>query len=526
MTDLPGTAQANPQLRKQSLCISLAVFVGGLSSMAVEMCASRLLAPYFGNSLPVWGLLIGLLLAYLAVGNWVGGRWADRHPRADLLYQLVAWAGILIALVPYLARPILRISVLGFAGYQAGVIIGALLGVLLLFAAPVILLGCISPFAVRLRLVDAASGGNVTGRISALSTVGSLIGTFVPVFWLIPNLGTLRTMLLVSALLLVVASVGLLQTGRRWALLYILLLVLILILQWLPQTPIKPTADMVYEAESAYNYVQVLRNGDELQLKLNEGEGFQSSYRPGQVLTGYVFDYFLLAPFFRSHPTTPVSSLCVIGLAGGTMANQYSEVFGEIPIDGVELDPVVAQIAQRFFGLRSSNVHIIVEDGRYFLTHSTNRYDVLIVDAYRPPYIPFQLATFEFFCQVRDHLTEDGVVAVNVARTEEDFSLVDAIAGTMKAAYPNVYIVQALGDLNSIVIATRQPTQVTSIDARLADLQDPVLRDVAARAQGRIHEFTTPNCGILSDDRAPVEQIVHAMVVRFLLGQNVREEQP
>lgn len=495
--------------------------------MGVEMCASRLLAPYFGSSLPVWGLLIGLLLACLAVGYFLGGRLADRHPYASLLYQLAAWAGFSIGLVPYLAHPILRYSVVGFAHYQAGTILGALLTVLILFALPVTLLGCISPFIVRLCMVDTASSGNVAGHVYALSTVGSLIGTFVPVFWLIPNLGTRRTILLISLALLLVAIVGLLRTARRRVLLYLLLLALILALQFLPLDVIKPTEGLIYEADSAYNYIQVIRSGDELLLKLNEGEGIQSVYHPQQVLTGYVFDYFLLVPFFRGgQPSPPVGSLCLIGLAGGTMARQYSAVFGAIPMDGIEIDPAIVAVAQRFFGLDLPNLHAVVEDGRYYLAHSPHLYDVIIVDAYRPPYIPFQLTTVEFFRQAREHLTRDGVVAVNVARTETDYTLVDAIASTLQAVYPSVYIMDTLSNLNSIVIATRQPSQLPAIAARIAGLTDPLLQDVAARAQGRIREFVTPNGEILTDDRAPVEQIVHAIVIRYLWGESMREVRP
>jgi len=505
----------------------LLVFVGGAATMGVEMCASRLLAPYFGNSLPVWGLLIGLLLAYLAIGYSLGGHIADRHPQASLLYQLAAWAGFVIGLIPYLVHPILRYSVVGLASYQAGPVLGSLLSVLALFAVPVIFLGCIFPFAIRLSVEDTASSGNVAGRIYALSTMGSLIGTFASVFLLIPNLGTRRTIFAISLSVLIIAVVGLLQTASRRALLYVFLLALILTLQLLPLGAIKPAAGMIYEVDSAYNYIQVLKNGEEVILKLNEGEGIQSAYHPQQVLTGYVYDYFLLVPFFRSRQSSPaLGSLCIIGLAGGTTAHQYSAVFGAIPIDGVEIDPAIVDVGRRFFGLDLSNLHIVVEDGRYYLAHSTQLYDVIIIDAYCPPYIPFQLTTVEFFGQVRDHLTSDGVVAINVARTETDYTLVDAVASTLTAVYPSVYIMDTLGNLNSVVIASRQSSSLSIIMGRLADLSDPVLQDVACRAAGRIWEFVTPNREVLSDDHAPVEQIVHAIVARYLLGQSVREAHP
>jgi spermidine synthase len=334
-------------------------------------------------------------------------------------------------------------------------------------------------------------------------------------------------MVAISLSLLITALAGLFQSIGRKALLYILLLIAILVLQFLPSGAIKPSRGLIYEMDSAYNYIQVLEEGEEILLKLNEGEGIQSTYHPQRVLSGYVYDYFLLAPFFRSGRHSPaVTSLCLIGLAAGTTARQYTAVFGPIPMDGVEIDPGVVQVAKRFFGLNLDNLNIVVEDGRYYLTHNSNRYDVIIVDAYCPPYIPFQLTTSEFFEQARARLSEDGAIAINVARTETDYALVDAIASTMKAIYPSVYVMDTLSNLNSVVIGTRQPSELSAIQAELARLSDPVLSDVVQRATGRIREFTASSQRILHDDHAPVEQIVHAMMARYILGQPIPEVHP
>jgi spermidine synthase len=513
--------------RSPRLTLYLLVLIGGAATMGVEMCASRLLAPYFGNSLPVWGLLIGVLLAYLASGYFIGGRLADRYPRAALLYQLVAWAGFAVGLIPVAARPILRWSVTGFAGYRASAVASSLAAVLILFALPVALLGCVSPFVLRLTVKDTASSGDAAGHVYALSTLGSLIGTFLPVFVLIPTWGTRRTFLAISLSLLITAIVGLAQTARRTALFYLLMLGIVLLFQLGSLGSIKPVEGLLYEVDSPYNYIQVLRRGDEVVLKLNEGEGIQSTYRPQQVLTGYVYDYFLLAPLFRGQPSPPaVSSLCLIGLAGGTMATQYTALYGALPIDGVELDPAVVEVGRRFFGLDLTNLRIFVEDGRAYMARSLSRYDVVIVDAYRPPYIPFQLTTAEFFQAVRDHLGDDGVVAVNVARTEGDFALVDAVGATLKAVYPSVYIMDTQSDLNSMVIATRQPTRLRAITDRLANVADTTLAEVAARCDGRIREYVPGRGQVLTDDRAPVEQIVHAMILRYLMVRPSAEVRP
>ena len=515
----PRAALRSPTGSGGDLVLYLLVFVGGAITMGTEMCASRLLAPHCGTSLPVWGLLIGLLLTYLAIGSWAGGTLADLRPEASLLYRLAAWAGFFVGCVPFVSRPVLRLVAGGLGSSSAGTVVGVLLGMLALFALPVTLLGCISPFALRLCLKDRLSGGNVAGRVSALSTLGSLLGTFGTVFWLIPTLGTRLSLFVLALGVLLVAIIGLLKTApRRGSLLYLILVVVLLVLQLIPPGAIKDIQGLIYEQDTAYNYLQVIQDGEEILLKLNEGEGIQSTYRPGRIISGYVFDYFLLVPFFRTvQPSSWVSSLCLIGLAGGTSAQQYSAVFGAIPIDGVEIDPAVAEAGRRFMGLNLPNLNVVIADGRYYLTHSEKRYDVILLDAYNPPYIPFHLTTAEFFQQVHDHQTENGVLGINVARVEADSTLVSAIATTVRSVYPSVYVMETQGGQNSVVVASRQPGDMTTITARLASLTDPVLSDVAARANGRIREAGAAEAFVLTDDHAPVESMVHAMIARYIL---------
>lgn len=503
----------------QAALLNVTVFASGAATMALEMCTSRLLAPYYGNSLPVWGLLIGMLLAYLAVGHALGGWLADRCPRSALLYELAAVAGLAIGFLPHVASPILRHSIVGFTSYQSAMVIGALFAVVVLLAVPTVLLGCIFPFAARLRLSDPSHSGTVTGRLYALSTLGSLVGTFMPVFVLIPNWGTRRTLFVVSMSVLAITIVGMRQCRLRRLWLYLAVAAVVTILYFLPQGPIKPVSGLIYEMESSYNYIQLIEDGDSILLKLNEGEGIQSVHRRDSLLTGYVYDYFLLAPFFRSQPqATSPDSLCLIGLAGGTMATQYSAVYGPITIDGLEIDPALISVAKSYMGADLPNVRALPVDGRYFLATTAQTYDVIIVDAYIPPYIPFHLTTAEFFSLVWEHLTHDGVLALNIARTEDDYSLVNAIAFTLRRVFPSVYLMDTQSNLNTIVIASRQPTRLEDVATSIANTTDPVLKQVAARAAGRAREFTAHQGQLLVDDHAPVEQITHAVVVRYLLG--------
>jgi spermidine synthase len=507
----------------------ITVFMGGLTSLGTELTAARLLDPFFGNSLIIWAVLIGMVLLYLTVGYYVGGKWADRKPYYRVLYQITAWAAFLIGVVPFFARPVLLWSVRGFAEYSAGILAGSLFGVVALFSIPITLLGCVSPFAIRLSLADGSveSSGNVAGGLYALSTMGSLVGTFLPVLVLIPNIGTRNTFLLMSFALLAVSLVGLFWEFKARALPYMLMpAVLVILIIVLPRGVIKPAqyGELLHETESAYNYIQVVQWGDETWLKLNEGQGVHSIYDPSSVLVGGIWDYFLIAPYFNNPPYTAdqVGSLALIGSAAGTVPKQYTAVYGPIPIDGAEIDPEIIRVGREYFDMNEPNFNAVAQDGRYFLVNSTQKYDVIAVDAYRPPYIPFHLTTREFFAEAREHLTENGVLAINVGRTRSDWGLVEVLASTLKAEFPNVYLVdlaQAGQDLiNVLVVATKQPTTLENLAANAELMTHPILKQVAGASFPRATEFTTPST-VFTDDKAPVEQVVHGLILSFVAGQ-------
>ena len=516
-------------MNAKRMLLLVAVFVGGMTSLGVELTAARLLDPYFGNSLIIWAVLIGMVLLYLTVGYYVGGKWADRKPFYRVLYQITAWSSFLIGLAPLIARPVLSWSVQGFAEYSLGILAGSLLGVIALFAVPVTLLGCVSPFAIRLSMADESveSSGNVAGGLYALSTVGSLVGTFLPVLFLIPSIGTRNTFFSFAFTLMAVSLVGLFAELKARALPYLLMpAVLITLIGIVPGGVIKEvtSGELLYETESAYNYIQVVQWEDEVWLKLNEGQGVHSIYSPESVLVDGVWDYFLIAPYFNNPPYTAdqVDSLALIGSAAGTVPKQYTAVYGPIPIDGAEIDPEIIRVGREYFEMNEPNLNAVAQDGRYFLANSPRTYDVIALDAYRPPYIPFHLTTREFFRQARERLTENGVVAINAGRTRTDWSLVNALASTLKAEFPNVYLVD-LGEStyelsNVLIVATKQPTSLGNLAANTDLMTHPILRQVAEASVGRATEFTNPTT-VFTDDRAPVEQVIHGLILSFVTGQ-------
>jgi len=509
----------------------LLVFTAGFTTLGVELSASRLLDPWFGNSLIVWASLIGLILLYLAAGYLLGGRIADRSPHLLTLLRLAGLGALGVGLIPLLARPVLGLASRGIAGLDAGLLAGSMAGILVLFAVPVTLLGCVSPFATRLALRDIESSGEIAGRVYAFSTGGSIFGSFLPVLLLVPNIGSRRTFAVLALALLFVVLAGFMRLRRPWETLASLLAVALLAwLGWRPAGPIKPDAGLLFETESAFNYIQVVDAGFERQLRLNEGEGIHSVYRPSGGLADGIWDFFLLAPAFNPAPYGPdqVQHVYVAGLAGGTIARLLTDSYGPVSIDGAELDPAIIAAGRSWFDMNEPNVNAVAIDARRFLAnraadgHAQPPYDLIAVDVYRPPYIPFHLTTVEFFTLVRDSMAADGVVAVNAGRTHTDYTLVDAIAATMQQVFPSVYIVDEpdqgspLG--NSLIVATRQPTGLSDFQANLGRFSHPLLAEVARRAAPYARNAAPPSgTPVFTDDRAPVEQVVHRLVLKHLL---------
>ncbi|TMC06328.1 MAG: methyltransferase domain-containing protein [Chloroflexi bacterium] len=501
--------------------------MSGLASLGVEFGASRLLAPYFGTSLYVWGVLIGLVLIYLSIGYVLGGRLADRHPSPDLLFQLTAWAGLWIGLIPLVAYPILLQSQQGFAQLSIGLVLGTLLAVVLLFAVPVILLGCVSPFAIRLLLTDVKSGGNTAGAVYALSTAGSILGTFLPVFWLIPTFGTRPTMIMFSVGLLAISVAGLWPRTltelwpRRWV--FAAFLILVLVGAYLLPHGIKPpeVGTLLYEKDSAYHYIQVVQDGSKTELILNEGQAIHSIYDPTSLVTGGPWDYFMLGDYFRPAQTQEPrpKQVAILGLAGGTSARQMTAAFGtSVDITGVEIDPDIVDVAHRYFHLDEPNVHTVVQDARYWLATQGGRYDLIAMDAYRQPYIPFHLTTKEFFQLAADHLTPGGTVVVNAGRTATDYRLVAALASTMAAVYPSIFLVDVPSFSNTMIFGTSQPTTIDDVLHNLTLAHEPLVDHVAATAVGPGDgnlRVSTYHGQVFTDDLAPVERLIDQIIFSY-----------
>src|SRR5215217_2209192 len=492
--------------------LELLVFTVGTSTLGAEIAAARLMAPFFGDSTIVWANTIAIVLVALSVGYWFGGRLADRHPHLGGLCVLVVGAAVLLGVVPIVAQPFLTLGVKAFDDVSLGAGFGSLLGVLVLVALPVLMLGAVSPWAIRLKLRAVEDSGEVAGRMYAISTVGSLVGTFASALLLIPLIGTQRTFVLFALLIALVALLGL---NWKWAAAPVFLLALLAI----PPGTIKGDAGdgrVIYETETEYQYARVVQFPDGVRrLELNEGQAIHSTYRPRTVLTGNYWDALLVDPF-AGLGRSP-ERVAMLGTAAGTTARAYARYLPATKVDAVEIDGKLLDIGRRYFDLEARpQLHEITEDARPFLRRSDGGYDVIMVDAYRQPYIPFYLTTEEFFELARERLAPGGVVAINVGHPEGSERLERVLSATLRAVFGEVAR-DPLNPTNTILMGSDTPMSGGRLLAASRSLPED-LRPLAARAAGRLRPGLSGG-RIYTDDHAPVEWLVDESLVEYAAGE-------
>ena len=501
------------------------VFVSGMTTLAAELSASRLIGNVFGTSNLVWASIIGLILIYLTVGYFLGGRWADRWPDAASMYRMLAWGAFTLGIVPFITNPVLKFAAKAFEGLNVAVLLGSFVAVLILFSIPVTLLGTISPYAIRLMVDDTKSAGVTSGTIYGISTLGSFIGTFLPVLVTIPTIGTRNTFLVFSLLLLFVALAGLGKFGSRRLLIQHLWMpvVLALLALFTAGQSLKNNTGQIYETESAYNYIQVQQINGYTLLRLNDGEGIHSIYNPDTLNYGGPWEQFLVGPYFYANmQPSQVKRMAIVGLAAGTAARQATAVYGPIPIDGYELDPKIIDVGKKYFGEDLPNLNVHIGDGRWNLSQSLYKYDIIAVDAYRPPYIPPHMTTQEFYQICYDHLTDTGVLAINVGSVPGDRRLINGLATTMATVFPSIHIMDIPGTLNTMIFATKQPTTADNFATNLylfsqrTDIHPLLLTAMQTTFANLKPGYETTQ--VFTDDRAPIEWIVNDMVIRFALS--------
>lgn len=490
------------------------VFISGGVLLVLEIVASRLLAPFFGNSVYVWGSLIGVFLAGLSLGYFLGGRAADRWPSPALFAALIFVAGALTFPIPFVATPVMQTIVLRDYGPR----INPLAAATALFLLPTVMMGMVSPFAVRLRARTVTTVGNVAGVLYAVSTLGSIAGTLLAAFVLI-NLYGVRAIIHGLGLVMIVLAGGGLLFARRRAAAALVAVPLIFAVWAVATAPPDVAAAVVFQRDTVYHRISVSDEGRVRYLKLdNYWQSAIDLDQPARTVFAYS-DYMHLPLTF----VPQVRRVALVGLGGGTVPRRYVQDYPSVQMDVAEIDPAVVETARRWFGLpEEQRLRLSAGDGRLFLLRSTERYDVILLDAYLIDTIPFHLATVEFFRLAAARLAPGGVLASNVigALEGEDSRLFRAIYKTFRSVFPTVYVFPvghgafSSAELlrNIIIVGSMEPAVPSEeIQARAARLAGGVVRlpgfvDAAATLyQGTIRTEDVP---LLTDDFAPIDALI------------------
>ena len=492
-------------MRTPRFLLEVVVFCVGMASLGAEIAAARLLAPWFGASTIVWANTIATVLVALSVGYAIGGRLADRNPTLQGLARWVMLAAALLSLVPFISGPFLRLSVDAFDQLSGGLFVGSLLGVGVLIAVPVLLLGMVSPYAVRLKVHQVADAGRVAGRLYAIGTIGSLTGTFLAALLLIPLVGTQRTFLIFA---LTLALVVLPALGRGWGLGAAVAagIALLMVIPVGATKSVTADGEVIWERETEYQYARVIEESDgERVLELNEGQAVHSVWREDEYLMGGYWDAMLVQSFAGARSPSSVVNL---GSAAGTVARGLDHYFPEIHVDAVELDPDVTEVGRDLFDFHGENITTHTADARPWLQAQDDSFDSILVDAYRQPYIPFYLTTKEFFEVVRDRLTPGGTVSVNVGHVPGNDALEKVLTATLRAAFGSDRVWRdPVDDTNTILLATNgdvDPVQRLR-EVELPDDVKPLAADAADRLEPGLRGGS-----VYTDDRAPVEWLIDA----------------
>lgn len=495
---------------KKNLFIYLTAFFCGMTIMAVELSASRLLAPYFGTSSIIWTVIIGLIMISLSVGNVLGGRSADKYNNLDRLFSLVWISALWIAIIPLVGKYVVALSVVIMMWILPNnlLVAGSVFSCLVVFSVPLVILGMASPYLVKLGVRDMVNNGRTTGEIYAMSTVGSIIGTFIPTFLTIPVIGTQKTFLVFSLVLnliclyhFITVKKGIIKAAITTALVIGLL-----------AAPLNNSyafwKKTVLEDESLYNYLQVAEDSESVILSTNVAFGVQSIYMKNKEMSGLYYEYALMAPFFMKD--TNIDSkfkLLVLGMGTGTNAKQFKHFFPSSEIEGVEIDQKIVDLSKKYFGLTEEEAKVYVNDGRTFLSSKdAGMYDVILIDAYHDITIPFHMATTEFFAEVKKHLNPGGVFMVNInMRSEENNKIENYLTQTLKNNMKKVYKYDIPNVTNTIVYSSDDENCIETFLNNTRNLpENHLLVPIAQNVAGGMEEVTETKY-IFTDDIAPVE---------------------
>jgi predicted membrane-bound spermidine synthase len=488
---------AAPSGGRAFLWIATATLTGAIV-MAMELTAFRLYAPYFGNSIYVWGSMISVVMVALAGGYSLGGWIADRRPTDTILYFIVLGSGVYQLLIVFVERAVL------LKLWKMGDFAGPTLATVIIFGPPMMALAMTSPFVIRL-LARTGHVGITVGKVFALSTAGSIAGVLGTSFFLVPRFGSRMTLEILCAASILLGVCGLMIRRKVG-----FLLALPAALLFFVPVPAAPKS-VIWSGDSVYNRIVVVGNGDKLALVLNNPRYSQTIEKIGEGSSGFYLDEFALGPVI-----VPAKKLLVLGMGAGGSIKVSREVAPELEVDAVEIDPEVVRVAVKFFGLPQNDpkLRVHIADARPWLAEYQGKSDLVHVDLFLGgPYVPFYLTTVEFFELVRSRMTEDGLLMVNVYDASAQQELLQAMGATMSRVFPSVERLSTL-EGNHILFAFAKERGVAETAARLKiGAGQAWVRELAQKAAEQISEFEPRSeTVIFTDDRAPIEEMTRRML--------------
>ena len=486
----------------------LTEFFAGMAVMAVELGASRLLAPYFSSSQIVWTIIIGTIMIAMALGNIYGGRSADKNPDPDKLYGRILIASIWIAAIPVVGKYIiLLISAALIVTVSTNFLIwAAFLACMVIFVFPLFLLGTVTPSLAKYTMDNLEDNGKTVGNLGAFNTIGSIIGTFLPTFVTIPAVGTAITFLIFSGILLILGLVYFIsaKAGKVKSIAAVIIFLLCSFFGNSGSFAFWET-DLVYEGESIYNYLQVKETPRDVILSTNVLFGVQSIMIKDESLTGMYYDYAMAGPLMcGSMERNETVDILILGMGTGTYATQCRRYLPKTQIEGVEIDEKITNLAGKYFDL-DSDIQVTTYDGRAYLNAIEGTYDVILVDAYQDITIPFQMSSVEFFSLVEEHLEDDGVMVVNMnMRGVKEGNINQYLADTIASVFDYVYTADVTGSTNRELYASNDSRILERMEKNNRQVEDEELQAMMELVYGKLMPYEAGDY-IMTDDKAPVE---------------------
>ncbi len=490
--------------------LCLLAFGSGAVVMSMELIISRILTPVFGSSTYTWGSLIGLILTGLSLGYFLGGKISDRDPKFRKICSVVFTAGLYIVFVPFIAPAILNFTLNDLPQNQ----FSSLFATFVLVFFPTTLLGFVSPYVIKLGTVTLHQVGNVSGTLYSISTVGSIFGTFLTIFILIPTIEVRIVLFGLGITLMVVSLLGL----KNWP--KILTIAVILIL-FTPSSSIitglmPHTGTVIIETETEYSHLDVVDSDNKRTLYLNGMRHSQMDKDNPSDLTLTYTNYFHLGQIFNSS----LEKILFVGGGGFSGPKNFLDTYPDAIIDVVEIDSQVIDVAKTYFSLKdNSRLQIFNEDARIFLMNSDDKYDLIILDAFATDYVPFHLLTQEYFQILQEHLQPDGVVISNmIGSLEGDTStLPSSVYKTMNSLFPTVYVfTTAESNLNIvqnlIFVATYNNEQLNKSELENLSIQNNannLLINTKYLENYYKTGMRTDSIPILTDNFSPVEAMIN-----------------